>query len=160
MSFWSRVKSVFSKPAAPAPVPPVYVPLVPAYQPPPVAVAPAPVAPPVAAPAAPVRDPAYLYPGDVGYPLGGPAAALGLPVLKTAPPNLGNPNFTGAPPPADPAKLSLLKLIKDPSQPQSIRQWATTELIAALGFPGSNADSGTAANVALAQFINTYSTDV
>jgi hypothetical protein len=42
------------------------------------------------------RDPGYLYPGDVGYPTGGPAAALGLPVAKPAQ-DFGNPNYAEQP---------------------------------------------------------------
>jgi len=115
-------------------------------------------APAAAAAPVPVRPttdgvPDYLYPGDPGYPTGGPAAALGLPILNPARVQKGNPDYhEGDHLPGWSASGEALAQAYM-SATTAAEQLACANAIAAfIGYPGADFSMGTPAFTAAAQF--------
>lgn len=107
------------------------------------------------------RDPEYAYPDQPDYKKDGYEPPWGWVPVPRQWMNLprwdkGNPNYHegDAPGPrASEAQMALIRVSWDSSLPQATRSQAIIDLAASLGFPGSNVEQGSAANVAVAQLL-------
>lgn len=109
-----------------------------------------------APPAVANRDPALIYPGDPDFPLGGPAAARGEPILRPVP-NMGNPAYRegdhlpGWSATGEALAQAALDAVQSGNVPAQVA--ANRAIAIFIGVdPDSDFSTGTAANTASANF--------